>query len=655
MKQRPRLSLLAVLAVALPALVAAPVRADLPPLIPRDVVFGNPDRATPEISPDGTKLAYLKADTKDVLQVWVKTIGQNDDKQVTNDPKRGIRQYFWAYDNQNIIYMQDTGGDENFHVYVSNLATGETRNLTPLAGTRVIPLAYEPESPDRGLIQHNHRNKQLFDVYELNLKTGDITLVEENPGGIGGYIPNKQLEIVGRLRLKPEGGSILEWRDTPKAEWRQLVSWAPDDQFMPVEVAADGKTLYAVSDLATDTAALVAVDVKSGATKQMAHDPTADANMGMTPLVDLKTKAPLAVAFNRLRTRWQVLDPSVQKDMDGIAKLDNGDFAVMSRDLADKTWIAAFTKDDGPVKWYAWDRTAQKGQLLFSAQPRLETYTLAPMKGMEVKARDGLSLPVYLTVPQGIPAKNLPMVVYVHGGPWSRDNWGYSGTAQWLANRGYAVLQVNYRGSTGFGKNFKNAAKKEFAGKMHTDLLDAVDAVVKQGIADPKKVGIMGGSYGGYATLVGLTFTPDVFACGVDIVGPSNLATMIESFPPYWKPFLANTWYPFVGDPADPVQRKDIEARSPLFKVDQLKAPILIGQGANDPRVVQKESDQIVEALKKRGVDVEYIVFADEGHGFARPENRLKFYGASEVFLSKHLGGRAEPAPAGATAVSDEK
>ncbi len=652
MIQRRITAFLAVLTLALPALGAGTARADLPPLSPREVLFGNPDKAMPQISPDGTKLAYLKADAKDVLQVWVKTIGENDDRQITNDPKRGIRQYFWAYDKQHIIYMQDTDGDENFHVYLSNLASGETRNLTPLPGARVIPVAYEPEFPDRGLVQHNQRNKQLFDVYELDLKTAQLKLVEENPGGIGGYIANKQLVIVGRLKLKPEGGSILEWRDAPGGEWRSLVTWAPDDQFNPIEVSADGKTLYAVSDLTTDTAALIEMDVKTGTTKQIAHDATADA---ANQILHQTTNKPQAVAFNRLRTRWQVLDPTIRTDMDGIAKLDNGDFLVTSRDLADQTWLVAFTKDDGPIKWYTWNRAGQKGQLLFSAQPRLEKYTLAPMKGMEVKARDGLSLPVYLTMPAGVTAKNLPMVLYVHGGPWSRDNWGYSGTAQWLANRGYAVLQVNYRGSTGFGKDFKNAAKKEFAGKMHTDLLDALDHVVKQGIADPKRVGIMGGSYGGYATLVGLTFTPDVFACGVDIVGPSNLATMIESFPPYWTPFLANTWYPFVGDPADPEQRKDIEARSPLFKVDQIKAPILIGQGANDPRVVQKESDQIVEALKKRGIAVEYIVFPDEGHGFARPENRLKFYGASETFFAKHLGGRAEPVPSAATAVSDEK
>jgi dipeptidyl aminopeptidase/acylaminoacyl peptidase len=332
----------------------------------------------------------------------------------------------------------------------------------------------------------------------------------------------------------------------------------------------------------------------------------------------------------------------VEEDYAALAKVDDGDFVVRSRDLADRLWVVGYSSDVRSPRWYLWRRGEKKAERLFSAREDLDRYTLAPVKYMEVKARDGLVLPCLLTLPVGVEPRGLPTVLHVHGGPWSRDSWGYHPSVQHLANRGYAVLQVNYRGSTGFGKKHTVAAKREFAGKMHDDLVDGVRWLVDQGIADPKRVGIMGGSYGGYATLVGLAFTPEVFACGVDMVGPSNLVSLVESFPAYWRLDLVNSWYPFVGNPADPKERADMEARSPLFRVDQIRAPLLIGQGANDPRVTRKESDQMVDALKKRGQDVEYMVFEDEGHGFARPQNRLKWYAATEAFLAKHLGGRAE-------------
>jgi len=346
-----------------------------------------------------------------------------------------------------------------------------------------------------------------------------------------------------------------------------------------------------------------------------------------------------AVGFNYLRNEWKVIDPAVAPDVAALKKVHDGDFSVVSRDLADRTWIAAYTDDDGPVRFYAYDRKSRKATFLFVNQPALETAKLAKREPVIIPARDGVKLVSYLTCPVGVARKNLPMVLYVHGGPWARDSWGYDPTAQWLANRGYAVLQVNFRASTGFGKKFLHLGDKQWGGTMQDDLTDAAKWAIAQGIADPRRVGIMGGSYGGYATLAGLTFTPDLYACGVDIVGPSNLRTLIASIPPYWAT-IRKTFDIRMGD-VDQDSLLNLKC-SPLFHVDRIRAPLLIGQGQNDPRVNVRESEQIVAAMRVKNLPVEYVVYADEGHGFARPENRMDFYGRAESFLAKHLGGRAE-------------
>jgi dipeptidyl aminopeptidase/acylaminoacyl peptidase len=353
-----------------------------------------------------------------------------------------------------------------------------------------------------------------------------------------------------------------------------------------------------------------------------------------------KTNDPLAVAFTRARTEWKVLDDAVREDFETLAKLNRGDFNIVSRTVDDQTWLVAYTTDDAPTGYHVYDRKAKKAQFLFTTQPKLEKYKLARMEPVEFKAQDGLTIHGYLTKPVGVEPKNLPAILLVHGGPWARDTWGYSGMTQWLANRGYAVLQLNFRGSTGYGKEFLNAGNKEWAGKMHLDLIDGVEYLKKSGVADPKKIAITGGSYGGYATLVGLAFTPEVFACGVDIVGPSNIVTLLKTIPPYWAPMKA-VFNRRVGD----LEKEEdfLNQRSPVYRADQITKPLLIGQGANDPRVKQDESDQIVKAMRDRKKEVEYVVFPDEGHGFARPENRLQFNGITEEFLAKHLGGRAEP------------
>jgi dipeptidyl aminopeptidase/acylaminoacyl peptidase len=626
------------LCVLSPALAAD---AGPPPLIPRDTIFGNPTKTLPKISPDGTKLAFLAPDDKNVVQIWVQTVGKEDARKVSADKKRGIRNYAWTW-NGDLLYGQDTDGDENNHLHVVNLASNEDRDMTPIAGVRAELQGSSPEVPGQVLVGMNRRDKAVFDVWRLDLTTGALTPVETNPGNVADWIIDRKLRVVGRQTTLPEGGGTVDVRDGKG--WKTLRKWGVTDDVAVIGPTPDGKALLLLTNLGQDTQVVELVDVKSGKGKIVAADPSVDAS-GF--IYDEARDKLQAVGFKRGRMRWEVVDPSISKDMAALAAVNPGEVNILSRDKADKTWLVVFASDVAPARFYAWDRASQKATFLFAARPQLDKATLAPMEVLEIKTRDGLSLPCYLTLPPGVPAKDLPMVLFVHGGPWARDQWGYDGVAQWLANRGYAVLQVNYRGSTGFGKKFKNAAMKQFAAKMHDDLVDAVNWAVKTGVANPKKVAILGGSYGGYATLVGMTFTPDVFACGVDIVGPSNLVTLVESFPPYWGPFLGSTWYPFVGNPKIPAEKADMEARSPLFKVGDIKKPLLIGQGANDPRVTQKESEQIVAAMEAKGLPVTYVVYSDEGHGFARPENRLDFFARSEAFLADCLGGRIEPLPQG--------
>ncbi|MGH9036870.1 MAG: alpha/beta hydrolase family protein, partial [Acidimicrobiia bacterium] len=374
----------------------------------------------------------------------------------------------------------------------------------------------------------------------------------------------------------------------------------------------------------------------SGTTEVLAEDPRYDVG-GL--LLHPDTKAVQMVSFTRARTEHVVLDPDIQADVDGIAAIQPGDWTLVGRDHADETWLVAFSVDDGPVAYWAWDRRRREATFMFHHQPALSDYQLSAMEPFSFTARDGLEIHGYLSFPVGVEREGLPTVINVHGGPWARDGWGCHPEAQWLANRGYLCVQVNYRGSTGYGKDFVNAGNKEWAGKMHDDLIDAVEFVVGKGWADREWVAILGGSYGGYAALVGATFTPDVFRCAVDVVGPSSLKTLIESIPPYWAPMVAQ-FHERVGNPE--TEEDFLWSRSPLSKVDAIKIPILVAQGANDPRVKQAEAEQIVAAMKEKGIDHQYLLFPDEGHGFAKPENRLRYYSEAEKFLAKHLGGRFE-------------
>jgi dipeptidyl aminopeptidase/acylaminoacyl peptidase len=626
------------LVAAMIALPALPARAELPPLIPRDVLFGNPEKSGVQISPDGKHIAYLASDDKNVLQVWVRPIDKAEAKKITSDEKRGIRQYFWPHDGKHILYLQDVGGDENFHLFASELATGKTRDLTPFPGVRAMGAEVDEKYPDTILVALNKRNKALFDMHRITLSTGEEKLDTENPGTVISWATDKDFVVRAATTMNPKtGGYDVMVREKPGADWKVIKSWSNEEEGAAAGFGPDANTLYIIGNDKANTKRLIKFDLATSKEEVLAEDKEYDVG-GV--IIDTKKRIPLAVSFTRARTEWKALDESIKGDLEALGKVRRGDFGVNNMTADDNKWIVAYTTDDGPVAYYLYDRPTKKAEFLFVNNSKLEKSKLAQMEPITFKAKDGLTIHGYLTKPVGVEAKNLPTVLLVHGGPWARDNWGYNPLVQFLANRGYAVLQVNFRGSTGYGKAFLNAGNREWAGKMHQDLVDAKEWVVKQGVADPNKVAIAGGSYGGYATLVGLTFTPDEFACGVDIVGPSNIVTLLKTIPPYWAP-MKSLFAKRVGD----LEKEEdfLKERSPLSRVNYITKPLLIGQGANDPRVKVAESDQIVKAMRDNGKPVEYVLYPDEGHGFARPENRLHFFAVSEQFLAKHLGGRAEP------------
>ncbi|MFN6516771.1 MAG: S9 family peptidase [Nostoc sp. CreGUA01] len=609
----------------------------LPPLIPREILFGNPEKTSPRLSPDGKYLAYIAPNEQNVLQVWLRTVGQEDDQILTADKKRGIRIFFWTYNADQLIYMQDSDGDENFHLYLVNIHSKSVRDLTPFQCVKAELVELEPKFPDQALVALNLNNPQKFDVYRINLTNGAVDFDTDNPGNIISWTADADFQVRAAIASTPDGGYDLLLRETTDKEWDVLRHWGLEEQGNSVSFSADGKTLYIEGSHDANAQRLLAVDLDTREETAIAQDEQYDV-MGI--VIQPVTRVIQAVSFYKDKQEWQVIDESIAADFEAITKVRSGEFSLISRDLEDKNWLLAYNTDDGPVYYYTYNRESKTSTFLFSNQPKLEGLQLASMQPISYEARDGLTIHGYLTTPVGIPSENLPTVLLVHGGPWVRDTWGLDPEAQWLANRGYAVLQVNYRGSTGYGKAFLNAGNREWAAKMHDDLIDAVNWLREKGICDPQKIAIMGGSYGGYATLVGLTFTPEVFAAGVDIVGPSNLITLIETIPPYWEPLKAMLYHR-VGNLE--TEAEFLKSRSPLFFADKIQKPLLIGQGANDPRVKQSESDQIVNAMQQAGLPVQYVLYPDEGHGFARPENRLHFFAIAEEFLAKYLGGRFEP------------
>jgi len=614
---------------------------DAVPLVPRSVLFGNPERTAASISPDGTRLGFV-APVDEVLNVWVAPIDDLDAaRPVTHDRGHGVQVYRFAHDDRTLLYLRDTEGDENWRLYTLDLETGESTLRTPAEGVTAALMGHNRWNPTTVLVGLNADNPQLHDVYSLDLPTGELTKVEDNPG-FAGWLVDSDLQVRGGAAMTPDGGVVIALRepDGSYAPWRQI---GPQDVATTsvLGYTRDGSAMLLISSLDVNAGRLVRLDLATGEETVLAEDPVYDVGGIVT---DPETLEPLSVVFSKDRDEWVHLDPVFGAEVDELRGRLRGDIGI-GRDRANRTWLVTETLSDGPVRYHRYDRDTRDLRLLFVHKPALEDYRLAPMEPFAFTSRDGLTIHGYLTYPVGVDRRDLPAVLDVHGGPWARDEWGYNAEAQWLANRGYVCVQVNYRGSTGYGKEFLNAGDRQWGAAMHDDLLDAVAHLADSGGVDPDRVGIYGGSYGGYAALLGAAFTPDVFRCAVDLVGPSNLITLISSVPEYWKPQIA-LFHTKVGNPE--TEADFLWSRSPLSRVDDIRIPVLVAQGKNDPRVKEAEAQQIVDALQAKGLPYEYLLFPDEGHGLVRPENRERFYAAAERFLATHLGGRSEDTAGGA-------
>ena len=613
-------------------------------LIPRATLFGNPDRLSPTVSPDGSQVAFV-APVDGVMNLWV---GPADDlaeaAPSTFDGDRGIRNYFWAYDGRHLLYLQDRGGDENWRLYGVALDTREVRDFTPFDGVQAQVLAVRQGFPHEIIVALNLTDRRRHDTYRLDLRTGELHELDENPG-FSKWIVDSALVVRGATRFRPDARMEVLVRDSPDDEWRVVLTVEPEEatQSEVLGFTGDNAALYMLTAKDAETTRLMRLDLWSGQLEVVVEDDRHDIDhrcevAGVT--VHPHTQQVQMVALATDRVRRVILDPEITSDVSFLEQLAPGALRLESRDAADARWIVSFIRDDGPITYYLYDRSSRSARFLFHHRSDLARCQLAAMEPIAFRARDGLEISGYATFPVGLPRRNLPTVLRVHGGPWYRDAWGLNTEVQWLANRGYLVIQVNYRGSTGYGKQFLAAGDGEWGRKMLDDLLDAVDWAVSEGFADPDRVGIFGLSYGGYAALCAAAFSPDVFRCAVDICGAANLATMLASFPPYW----ANTGLRHFERSIGKLDRdaEQIWERSPLSKADQIRIPLLVAQGANDPRVTQAESEQIVNAARANGVECEYLLFPDEGHGFVKPQNRERFYAAAERFLAQHLGGRAE-------------
>jgi len=617
------------------------------PLIPRETLFGNPSQTAGRISPDGRWLSWT-APRDGVLNIWVApTSNPKAVRALTAETKRPLRAYFWSPDSKQILFVNDAGGDENFLLYGVDVATGAQRSLTPFTKTRVQVTGVSNKIKDRILIGVNNRDPRWHDVHSLDLKTGKLTLVQKNDG-YAGFVADNDLKLRLATKARPDGGSEFYRMANGVVEAKPFAAIGLDDSLTtsPAGFTADGKTLYWLDSRNRDTAALMGQDVATGRMTMLAQNAKADIG-GL--MLDPKTYALEAYSVNYLKPEWTAVDKEIGADLAFLQTRLKGTPIVSSRTDDDSKWTVVVDPVVGPTPTYLYDRRKKTLTQMFVNRPELVGAPLVPMLTMDIRARDGLMLPTYLTLPKGADANGdgradrpVPMVLLVHGGPWARDGYGYNSAHQWLSNRGYAVMSVNYRGSTGFGKNFISSGDLQWGRKMHDDLIDSVDWAIANKVTTADKVAIMGGSYGGYATLAGLTFTPDKFACGVDIVGPSNLMTLLSTIPPYWEAGKQQ-FYQRMGNPTTEAGRAMLKERSPLTFADRIKKPLLIGQGANDPRVNVAESEQIVAAMKAKNIPVTYVLFPDEGHGFARPANNIAFNAVTENFLAKCLGGRAEP------------
>ncbi|MCP4768260.1 MAG: S9 family peptidase [Gammaproteobacteria bacterium] len=614
------------------------------PLIPRKMLFSNPDRASVTISPDGSQLMWL-APLDAVLNIW---IAPRDNpaaaRALTQDSGQGIRSCFWTYNKDIVLSLQDNNGDENWCLYAIETATGNSLNLTPFEAVRAAFYTRRPGFPNDVIVGLNHRNPQWHDIYRINIVTGECTLVLEHDRFVGVVVDN-DLEIRFAAEMIDDGG--LVYHQFIDGEWRPWQSVPAEDMLTTNIVGFDksNETLYMRDSRGRNTSALVAINLVSNEKTVLAVDDKVDI-AGVVIHPDERNIQ--AVSFFHERNHRQILDKSIEADFAVLNDPDKGDLGLTGRSQDDKYWVICYTSDDAPLSYYLYDRQKSSTTFLFTQRKALENCKLAKMHSTWIKSRDGLDLLGYYSLPPGtvkqksdIPDKPLPLVLIPHGGPWHRDYWSFDVWHQWLTNRGYAVLSVNFRSSTGFGKAFVNAGNLEWGGKILEDQQDAVQWAVNAGIADPSRLAVFGGSFGGYSALAGLSFTPELFACGIDLVGVANLVTWMQTLPAYWEP-MRRLFVERVGDPDSKEGRARLEKHSPINHVDRICKPLLVGQGANDPRVKQAESDQIVQAMQTKGIPVTYALYPDEGHGFVRPQNSLSFYSLVEAFLATHLGGRVE-------------
>ena len=615
-------------------------------LISREVLFGNPDKSSVALSPDGTKISYL-APVDGVMNAWV---GPVDDpsaaEPVTNDTFRGISYYGWTYTNEHILYRQDQEGDENWRIYSVNLNTGEIIDLTPLEGVTAAVFSISSNFPEEIIVGLNDRIPQLHDLYRINISSGERTLILENPG-FASFIMDMDYNVRFGTRVT-DVGETEYMTPSENGSWESFMKVPFDDTATTGLIWIDktGKTVYITDSRDRDTSALYALNIETGNRTLIAEDLSADVSDIM---IHPTNRTVQAVAFTYERKYWQFVNESIIQDLEYLKTIADGEVGILSRTLDDRYWTIYYLMDNGPIKYYFYDRKEGEARFLFTNRIELEDLPLSMMHSVVIESRDGLDLVSYYTLPvgsdpdgDGYPDNPLPLVLVVHGGPWFRDSWGYSSLDQWLANRGYAVLKVNFRGSTGFGKSFLSAGYGEWGRKMHNDLIDGVEWAINKGIADPNKVAIFGGSYGGYSTLWGMINTSEYFACGVDVVGPTNLTTCFEAMPLYWEPQIEQMVRRIGVDFRTEEGKAYLDTISPITYVDRIEKPLLIVQGANDVRCLQEQSDQIVEVMQKKNIPVTYLLYPDEGHGLVRPENDMSFTAVSEIFLSEFLGGRYE-------------
>jgi dipeptidyl aminopeptidase/acylaminoacyl peptidase len=622
----------------------------LPPLLDREIFFDNPEISGAQLSPDGTYLSFIKP-YNEVMNIWVKKFDEPFDaaRPITADVQRPIRSYFWSRDGKYILYSQDKGGDENFNIYAvdpsqkpaSGAAVPENRDLTNLKGVRVQIYAVPKTEPDALYIGLNDRDPAWHDLYKMKISTGERTLIRQNSAEdrITGWVFDwdDNLRIANRANMDGSNELLVVNKDS----FTPIYMTSIFESAYPVGFDKNNKNIYLVTNKGDDVdlTRLVLFDLKVLKEELIETDPENKVDLGNVSMSEV-TREIIFTSYEDEHNRIYFKDQGYELDYKLIKQQLPDREIYFARSTADEQhWIIGTYSDVDPGSTYLYDRKTQKLTFQYTPRPKIPVKDMAPMQAISYKSSDGTVIPAYLTLPKGKEAKNLPLIVFPHGGPWARSGWGFNGYAQFLANRGYAVLDPNFRASTGYGKKFINAGNKEWGRKMQDDLTWGVKHLVNQGIVDPEKVGIMGGSYGGYATLAGLAFTPDVYACGVSIVGPSNLITLLNSLPPYWEAGR-KVFYTRMGDPTTEEGKADLEKMSPLFSADKITSPLLVVQGANDPRVNQHESDQIVVALRDRGFPVEYIVAPDEGHGFARPVNNMAMLAAAEKFLAKYLGGR---------------